>query len=195
MPEDEIQLDIEGLRSRDENALRDLFDHLLPFLRQRAEWEVRRFGGHAMDADDLAHQALMKVYENLDRFIGDDSTPDQDVLRRLRSISFTILRNMAMDTYRRNSRRYQMECEHFDLERPQVDPVQLGITEIETAELLKEILSELSEEDRKLVELRFIEGRTLAEIAESQSVTKSTLYQRYRRIMEKLRMQFNQRQK
>lgn len=189
MAEGEIKLDIDGLRKRDEAALRGLFDFLLPALRNRAEWDVRRIGGHAVDAEDLAHQAILKIYENLDRFLGDDTgASDEERQKRLLMISIRVMRNLALDHARRYSRRLGNECRNFDLESLYSTEDKFGLGQPELLETFKELLDTLSDRDRQLLTAR-LAGQTMAEIAQSQGLTMSTVYRQYQRIMSHLREQ------
>lgn len=126
------------------------------------------------DAQDLSQEILMLVWENLDHLRADDRTPQQ-VNRWLRKLMRTaFIRHLR--------------------QKPRIKTVSLshaaGVPEetSDEGELVEDLLSELSESDRKLMEER-LEGYTNAEIAKYRHQTENSVGQHFFRIITKLRKQ------
>jgi RNA polymerase sigma factor (sigma-70 family) len=172
MPE-QLALNFQKIKDRDEAALRELFELLLPRLR----YISRRYSGPRgyPDADELAQEALLKIYSHLDKAPMDDT-------QRFMSWCMVVARNVAVD-YARKSQREEIQCERFDAE-PRAAEMLTERTQL----LLSEALSGLSQADRELLECR-LKGTAMSEIAEMQNQSRASVYRRYSRILNELRKQ------
>jgi RNA polymerase sigma factor (sigma-70 family) len=162
-------LNLQKIKERDEEALRQLFELLLP--------RLRSISRSYPDADELVQEALFRIYSHLDKAPMDDSPP------RFMSWCMAIVRNVARD-YARKLRREESQCERFDAE-PRVADLLTG----RTHSILEKALSQLSKSDRELLESR-LSGTPMSAIAELQHESSAVVYRRYTRILSELRKQF-----
>jgi RNA polymerase sigma factor (sigma-70 family) len=145
------------------------------FLRKRAP-EIQ-------DADlrNLIDAALMKACTRA-RSLDDSVGP----------LFWTVLKNGLADWYRevavfeRAAPKLTADC---DSEPPQLDDL-LGR---EQCDLLKQGMSQLSNEEKRLISLRFEEGKTYEEIAAQLNIKPGTARKRVDRILERLRNFFRER--
>jgi RNA polymerase sigma factor (sigma-70 family) len=109
-----VQLDEQKLRDRDKEALRALFDYLYPRL---IHFVLIRFGPGSDPkyfAEDIAQEALMRVYQNLDRFLDlaekspeertDEGLERVDVESRILAFARNAARNVMAEYFRREAR-------------------------------------------------------------------------------------------
>jgi RNA polymerase sigma-70 factor (ECF subfamily) len=107
----------------------------------------------------------------------------------LRRYVATICSHALTDSLRRAQKR--PETESLDLERHDViDPrteLEANLLQGERRVLVREALSTLSAADRRLVQMYYLEGRTLADIAESLHIGDATVHRRQKEVIERLR--------
>src|ERR1039458_3657909 len=158
-------LDLAALRARDEGQMRLLFEYLYPRLRRYAQalGGSQRTGG--LDAEDLAHQTIISIYQSLDRILlGFDETagsPEQFLFH----YSLRVLRNKSIDQYRSLRRTFSVPLPTVDpsdldlidspglgttLHEP-VDPTESVETQIARQERLEQALAVLSDRDSELL--------------------------------------------
>lgn len=140
-------------------------------LRMTGSWE---------DANDLTQDAFLKVYEQLANF-----KPS----RKFFPWMYTISMNLARDHLRRQKsavNAYQMEQNHHCVS---VDPngeAQRLVRRLD-AQRLPELLSELPEDYRESLILRFQEGLTMKDIGAALGITASGAKMRIKRGLQRLR--------
>jgi RNA polymerase sigma-70 factor, ECF subfamily len=169
------ELDLKLLKTGDETALRQLFDELHPYLRRVAKMYSLRYDLSTYDTEDLVHETMIKIYQNIDKVRTDSK-------EQLFAWCKRVAKNVAIDSYRQ-SRRRSLECRTFEEESPlSVDatgPSNYGA-------LLEYLLSELSEEEGELVRKR-LSGTSMADIAKELDMPERTVYTKYHRVINKLR--------
>src|SRR5262245_60528436 len=179
------ELNLQQIKDRDEGALHELFEYLFPRLKRLSYLYARRYGRNVLDADDLAHEALLKIYTHLDK------APLEEISHFLAWCD-VVMRNLILDNVRRMRRR-DLECEHFESEAsfrtPEMSTANFeGLDAIRTREILEVFLNNLSQEDRELDEFR-LNGITLTDVANERGQTRDQIYRRYNHVINKLRRQ------
>ena len=146
-----------------------------------------RLTGNSSDAMDLMQEVYLGVYRNLHRFRGD---------AKFSSWIFRIAHNKAVDMNRRkrlmtSSPKFSTEDEGDEFEKfpgkTDLEPEnRLGNTE-QNASVLK-MLSELSSDQRSIVELKIFQSLTFDEIAELQDISANTAKTRFYSALKKLKV-------
>ena len=146
-----------------------------------------RLTGNSSDAMDLMQEVFMGVYRNLHRFRG---------YAKFSSWIFRIAHNKAVDMNRRkrlmtSSPKFSTEDEGDEFEKfpgkTDLEPEnRLGNTE-QNASVLK-MLSELSSDQRSIVELKIFQSLTFDEIAELQDISANTAKTRFYSALKKLKV-------
>lgn len=128
------------------------------------------------EAKDLTQEAFTKVWIYLAR--GGE-------IRNLKSFLFQTARNLIIDKYRkRHTDSLEiMQEKGFD---PKFEE-EVGVEEKIDAHLAINLLSELSEDHREVITLRFIEELSVKEISETIGETTSNVSVRLHRAMAKLK--------
>lgn len=172
---------IEGLRSRREAAVTAFLERYKSLLQHC----IGHFESDAVAREDRYQDIVLFVLQRLDRDAFDPS----------RGSFGTWLYRVAwcrcVDLKRRDnaSARPQLRAAGEDLpDRPDEspDPSELaGITEV--GGVVREALDELSHEEQSLLDLRFVQGETLGEIARRQAISLEQTKYRLRRATISLR--------
>jgi RNA polymerase sigma-70 factor (ECF subfamily) len=165
------KLDIEKLKAGDQEELKQLFDWLVPQLHS----VVRRYAGR-VDADDIAQEAILKIYTNLVKFKGGDPA---HFLRWCQAIA----RNISIDRMRM-CRAKEEPMALYEL--PSEDHFASAHAE-EMGKEVRHALSKLTAEEQILIELRYLENLSYSEIANRLEVSPATLRSRLYRAIQKLR--------
>ena len=146
-----------------------------------------RLTGNSSDAMDLMQEVFLGVYRNLHRFRGD---------AKFSSWIFRIAHNKAVDMNRRkrlmtSPPRFSTEDEGDEFEKfpgkTDLEPEnRLGNTEQNTRVL--KMLSELSSDQRSIVELKIFQSLTFDEIAGLQDISANTAKTRFYSGLKKLKV-------
>jgi RNA polymerase sigma factor (sigma-70 family) len=166
------ELDVQKIKERDEQALRQLFDELHPRLALLAH----RYGMTTPDVEDVLQAALVKIFTNLDKAPATDS-------QKFRTWCYVVMRNVMFDNFRRLRMREMREMEHerFEASLSEIQPETLRVQD-----QLKSEIEKLPENDRNLLMLR-MDGNSLAEIAEKTGKSKAHIARQYNRVVKQLR--------
>ncbi len=161
----------------DRAAFAALFEHFAPLVKTF----MRRSGVTEATADELAQETLLVVWRKALLF--DPSTA------RAAAWIFTIARNLRIDAYRRGRRGGLPETSDVDTEF-QVDESpgpesRMAAAQAETR--VRAALAELSEEQRRVLELSFYEEKAHGEIARILRIPLGTVKSRSRLAMNRLR--------
>lgn len=159
---------------RDRSAFAALFNHFAP----RVKSYLMRFGATPGEAEELAQEAMLLVWEKASYF---------DPQRAGASVwIFTIARNLRISQVRKDKR--FMAREPDPSEAPD-DPVPTDdlLLASERDEKVREALSLLSEEQAQIVQLSFFSEKPHAEIAQELGLPLGTVKSRIRRAMLRLR--------
>jgi RNA polymerase sigma-70 factor, ECF subfamily len=172
----EPALDAEKLRALDESTLSKVFEYLLPRIRRLA---IHR-GATESDADEVVSEVLLYLVRDPDRLAELASAG------HLMPYCFTIARNFLVHQAWR-TRKHTLST--VGLEELQIDQIAINDRSAlqEKDLLLEEALSALDEDSRKLIAMRYFEGRTTQEIAETLGLSATLVKVRLHRIVQRLR--------
>jgi RNA polymerase sigma-70 factor, ECF subfamily len=115
----------------------------------------QRLNGNAEEAEDLTADVFTKVYEKIDGF--------QPQGAPLSAWVFRIAHNRLIDAVRRRPRQVQVTLD--DAPELVSGPVFDGINQQLAMDQIKAGLARLTNEQRQVIVLRFLEGKSLAETA------------------------------
>ena len=144
-----------------------------------------RLTGSRSDAMDLMQEVFLGVYRNLHRFRGD---------AKFSSWIFRIAHNKAIDMKRR--KRLMPFISHTDDYSEDIFDNLPGDSSLEAEEVFSElqnnkvilsILSELSMNQRLIIELKIFQSQTFEEIASIQEVSVNTVKTRFYSALKKLK--------
>ena len=148
--------DAEELIRRIRDGEADAFDDLyMRYSRRVFGYLYQRLNGNIEDAEDLTADVFAKVFEKIDTF--------QVQGAPMSSWLFRIARNRLIDSVRRRSGQTQIGLDGA----PQLEsgPVFQGIDQQLAMDEIKRGLMRLTAEQRQVIELRFLQGKSLAETA------------------------------
>lgn len=121
-----------------------------------------RFAGNKMEADDILHEAFVKIYTKLENFRNEGSL--EGWIRR------TII-NTAINFYRRNTRYSQMlEIDGLEIRADKQNAIYDNLSQEE----LLNLIQELPNGYRTVFNLNVIEGYTHKEIAKMLDISDNT---------------------
>lgn len=148
------------------------FSALVVLYQERAIHSAYSFIGNYEDARDVAQEAFVKAYENLDRF-NEES--------RFFTWLYRILANTAKDHLRKKKVRGHLTLRLGPAEEGEPDPMEsLARTDTTAREKLgadeigggiRRAMDELPERQRLAFSLRYLDGLTLEETAQSMAIS------------------------
>lgn len=146
-----------------------------------------RLTGNAADAEDLAEEALIKAMKGLPGFRG-DSDPGVWVSRIVANCWKNQLRSPRLAFWRRLGGFYPADGGEQAVDPPDPAPgPELQLEGAARREAFEKVLNALEPQDRAIVILRELDGRSYAEIAGILSVPEGTVRSRLSRARAKLR--------
>ena len=143
---------VRRVRSNEPNAFDELYARYSPRV---FGYLYQRLNGNVEEAEDLTAEVFAKVYEKIDGY--------QVQGAPLSSWLFRIAHNRLIDAVRRRPRQVQVPLDTA----PQMaaGPVFQGLDQAVAREQIKLGLARLTDEQRQVIVLRFLEGKSLAETA------------------------------
>ncbi|HYY87513.1 MAG TPA: sigma-70 family RNA polymerase sigma factor [Chloroflexota bacterium] len=143
---------VRRIRANEPDAFDELYSRYSPRV---FGYLYQRLNGNVEEAEDLTAEVFAKVYEKIDGY--------QVQGAPLSSWLFRIAHNRLIDSVRRRPRQTQVPLDVA----PQMPagPVFQGIDQAVALEQIKVGLARLTEEQRQVIVLRFLEGKSLAETA------------------------------
>jgi RNA polymerase sigma-70 factor (ECF subfamily) len=167
-------------RNGNQQALGNLLALLRPWLRGQAQGLLRQRPPRGADFSDIVQEVHLRVFQRFPQFRG-DSVP------QLRAWVRMILRNMVVDGYRgRNVHEEDGGSRFPDLPGDATTPSEV-VHRGEQQARLYEALDRLPERQRLVFELRFYEGLSFEEVAQSMGVKVGNARVLMVRATEKLR--------
>ncbi len=161
-------------RHRDREAFQCLFLHFGP----KIKGVMIRSGTDSGTAEDLAQDVMLTIWRKAELYAPERGTVAAWV--------FTIARNTRIDRLRRQSSRVYEDIADLNLESPEADGEQE--TEMRQRDsLVREAIASLPPDQRRVVELSFIEDMPQAEIATALDLPLGTVKSRMRLAYAKLR--------
>lgn len=161
---------------RDREAFRLLFDHFAPRVRG---FLIRR-GLPAGQADDLAQECMLAIWRRAESY---------DVAKSAVSTwVYTIARNLHIDQYRKLAR-----ADRVDLTDPSLRPGEIPAADElyargQDVSAVTEALDILPDDQRRVLDLAFMEGLSHREIAVRLALPLGTVKSRIRLAMDKLKL-------
>jgi RNA polymerase sigma-70 factor, ECF subfamily len=143
---------VRRVRNNDPMAFEELYARYSPRV---FGYLFQRLNGDAEEAEDLTADVFARVYEKIDAF--------QPQGAPLSAWVFRIAHNRLVDTIRRRPRQVQVALD--DAPELAAAPVFGGIDQQVALDQIKVGLSRLTPEQRQVIVLRFLEGKSLAETA------------------------------
>jgi RNA polymerase sigma-70 factor, ECF subfamily len=143
---------VRRVRANEPLAFDELYERYSPRV---YAYLFQRLNGDSHEAEDLTADVFTKIYEKIDGFQPQGSP--------LSAWVFRIAHNRLVDTVRRRSRHTQVALE----DAPQIPagPAFGGVDQKVAMEQIKSGLARLTPEQRDVIVLRFLEGKSLAETA------------------------------
>lgn len=157
----------------DTPAHRALFDRLAPPLLHLARRQLR----DETDAEDVVQRTFLSVHRA--RF-------DFRAGAKVRPWVFTIAMNLVRDTFRKRKRQREAPLDLDGRRDPAVWP--RGLEQKEEARLIRDALKTLPADQRRAIELHWLEERPFAEIAEMVGASVSAVKVRAHRGYKKMRV-------
>ncbi|MEO8063584.1 MAG: ECF-type sigma factor [Pseudomonadota bacterium] len=145
----------------------ELFASLYAELRNIAQRELKRGGGHAVSATTLLHEAYFKVQQRTDA-----AFPDQN---RFLAYASRVMRNLVIDFARQ--RMAQKRGGAFEITTLPTEVPEQAVDAVELERLGGAIdtLAELDPKLAELVNLKFFCGLNFAEVAATRGVSERTV--------------------
>jgi RNA polymerase sigma factor (sigma-70 family) len=131
--------------------------------------------GNLEEAEAVAQEALLRAL----------AAARHEEIRNFRAFAIRIAINLTLDTQRRR-----------DWRAPREDPELLADStsheeDVHLLERIRDAVDRLDEDHRRVVELRYSEGRSFAEIALALGMSKNGVFARHERALAILRAQFS----
>jgi len=158
----------------DRNAFKELYGFYAP----RIQTMLLRSGATDEIAEDIAQETLIAVWRKAESYDPERAT--------VSAWMFTIARNLRIDRFRRDKRAQLHNV--YELVEPTASPSpDMPLETIELEGRVRAALDELPDEQVRVVNLSFFEGRAHGEIAEKLGIPLGTVKSRLRLAMARLR--------
>ncbi len=170
----------------DRTALGELLNAHRDYLRQLADGQLDSRINARLDASDLVQQTCLSIHKRITEFDGEDVP---QFVAWLREVHVHNVRNAIRDQLHAGKRaagreRPEVDPAHQAEERP--SPSQHAIHG-EEAQRLSRALEQLPADQREALRMRYLEGRTIAEISRDMGVTRDALVWLLRKAMQNVR--------
>lgn len=174
---------LQAAASGDREALGQLYDRFAPAMLTVAQ----RVLGSPREAEDVVHDVFLEAWHRARHYDRSRGSVQTWLMLRLRS--------RALDRLRAAQRRTQLAkaSTSTDVEAPPSAEAQREVAQ--QAHHVRGLLSELTAEQRQVVELAYFEGIALADIAQRLSVPIGTVKSRMSRAIADLRVRMEQEEK
>lgn len=170
------------IKARDTSALSELYDHynrllfglILSILKKRAE------------AEDLLQEVFTKIWENAEKFDLEKGTVYTWIVTLTRNRSIDRLRSKVYKEQKKQSTSLDNEDVFHPLYSEESDPLENTILK-ERAKKVHKALDQISEKQRKVLQVAYFNGMSQSEISEEFDIPLGTVKTRMRDGMIKLR--------
>ena len=161
-----------------ERKCRKGFTELFDFFAPRLKSYLMRLGSDDIQAEELAQEVMITVWRKAEQYDRSQSSPSTWIFR--------IARNRRIDAYRRN------KVLDVEADEPALTPSALPHPEsaLETLQIevgVREAMSELPIEQRRLLKAAFFDGLSHSEIATKYKIPIGTVKSRIRLAFQRLR--------
>ncbi len=171
MTQEEI---IQGLKRRDKNALSYLYDHYADALLG----VISRIVQDQDVAEEVLQDAFLRYWEKIEQYEAEKG--------RLFTWMMRIARNLALDKLRSKGMKQQTKSDSISDNVYTLDQSQHTESSVDAIGL-EDVLNELPEEQRFVIEKLYLRGYTQSEVAEEFDIPLGTVKTRLRSAMLKLR--------
>ena len=169
---------VDALKNGSEHAFRCLFEQE----RERLQHFVRKIVNDADEAENIVQEAFAEAYRQIGDFRGE---------AKVSTWLFSIARHLAYGHLRKTKRHNYKEHETIEfLQAEQGDPDTVTQTAVERSErkgIVHDALQELPDHYRRVVQLRDLEEKSTAEVAEELGLTEVNVRVRLHRARKRLR--------
>ena len=124
----------------------------------------RDFFGNQMDAEDVAQEALLRLWNYCERLSAD---------RNLEALAVKVAKNVCMDLYK-NRNTYEDEIT-ADVASPPSQSADAELHAKEVQQKIDEAMERLNPRERDLLKARQLEGKSAEEISEQTGIPKSSV--------------------
>jgi RNA polymerase sigma-70 factor (ECF subfamily) len=175
---------LQGVRERDEDAARDLLNHLYPLVIKIVRSHLPR----RTSEEDLAQVVFMKVFAKLDQYAG--KVPFEHWVSRI-AVN-TCLNQLQAEKIRPELRWADLSEE----EEKMLDSLRSTTEDLHPThhlaarELTEKLLADLSPADRLVLTMLHLEGRSVDEVREATGWSRSLIKVRAFRARQRLKKQF-----
>lgn len=137
----------------------------------------RDFFGNQMDAEDVAQEALLRLWKYCERLNAD---------RNLDALAVKVAKNVCVDLYKsRNT--YEDEIT-YDIASPPSQSADAELHAKEVQQKIDEAMERLNPRERDLLKARQLEGKSAEEISEQTGIPKSSVKSMISTARKKLKM-------
>jgi RNA polymerase sigma factor (sigma-70 family) len=164
---------VEGFRAGEPEAVRQVYRSYGPTVFAVAH---RMLGDRSL-AEEATQQTFVQAWKAASRF---------DAGRELGPWLTTIARRVAIDLYRRESRRATAPLEAVAPDDPAIVTLPPGVDQVSDAWEVRRAVDSLPADEREVVRLQHLEGHTHAEIADRLGVPLGTVKSRSHRAHQRL---------
>jgi RNA polymerase sigma-70 factor, ECF subfamily len=179
LAEDHTALMARIVETRDRGAFRSLFVHYGPRLKS---FMMKSGADHAL-ADDLVQDVMMAVWRKVDLFAPERGTVSAWI--------FAIARNARIDRLRRQSSQPYEDLDDVEIASEGKD-AEASTYSGQIAERVGEALAELPDEQRRIIELAYIQDMPQSEIAAKLRLPIGTVKSRMRLAYGKLKIELEE---
>lgn len=159
---------------RDKAAFEELFRYFAP----RLKAYMLKLGADTAQAEELMQEAMVSVWRKADRFDPAKAAPSTWI--------FTIARNLRIDAYRKASRPEPDPNDPAFV--PASDaPADDQLFQLQMAGRLKDIIADLPEDQRAMLQLSYYEDKSHSQISEECDIPLGTVKSRLRLALQKVR--------
>lgn len=134
---------------------RNEFEHIVPKLRPLMVMVGRNFFGNMDDAEDVAQDALVRLWTYCERL---------DAKRNMEALAVVVAKNVCVEMHKR--RRMDTDELPGDIEASKMYSADADITAKETRERIDSAIEKLSPREQQLVRKRYMEDYSPEEIAQ-----------------------------
>lgn len=133
----------------------DIVNLVLPFKNKLFRLALR-IVGNVHEAEDVIQEVLVKVWKKKDQFLELDNKE---------AWCMTVTRNLCIDKIRTKKMRTSDITEHYDIKDKTLTPAEESVSNDRMGQIL-ELINNLPEKQRTVIQLRDIEGYSYKEISE-----------------------------
>ena len=165
---------IDRVRSGNQDALGELLNRYRNHLHEIARQQLIGRAAARLDASDMVQQTCLSVHRKIAEFDGGDPAQFAAWLRQIHERNITNALRDQLQTQKRAQGREEQLSDGEELLARQTSPSGQAMRKEDTTRLAR-VLAQLPDDERQALQLRYFEGRTLAEICAEMGLTRDAL--------------------